>query len=129
MAIEIEDIKLLVGFYYLATPYTKYTSGLDDAAWDASKVASRVMKRGVAVFCPVSHCHQIALAGRISLVDAEFWMRMQKPIMEIATGILVAGLDGWRDSAGIEKELEWFRRAGRVRFLMDPHTLNCQPLR
>jgi hypothetical protein len=34
----------------------------------------------------------------------------------------------WNLSAVDKHELDWFRRAGRVRYLMDPHTLTCRVL-
>jgi len=103
-----------VTFWYLATPYTNYQPGHEAAAWMANIYAARLMDLGVPVFCPISHSHPIA--GQLPparKTDHDFWMKVDKPMMDAASGLIVVTLSSWDQSRGIKKELEIFRLAGK----------------
>lgn len=102
-----------VGFWYLATPYSKYAAGLDAAWHKACEGAAALLRAGVPVYSPIAHTHPIALAGDIDPLDHALWLPADEPMMYAACGLVVYEMDGWRDSYGIGVEIETFRRLGK----------------
>lgn len=114
------------GFWYLSSPYSLWPGGIDDASWTIARLAGRLLARGVTVFSPIVHSHNIARAANIDPWSHEFWMPHDKPIAHCAGGMIVAGIPGWRESKGVGIELDWFKAAGKPRYLLDPSTLLSQ---
>ena len=46
---------------YLATPYSKYHRGQDEAFIAAANIAGRLIARGLDVFSPIVHGHPLAV--------------------------------------------------------------------
>ena len=111
------------GFYYLASPYSKWEGGLDDAAYVVSEIAGRLISRGLCVFCPIAHTHSVAYAADIEPLNHDIWLPMDEPFMRTARGLIVAGMKGWRDSYGIGEEIKHFAQAGKPRYLLDTASL------
>jgi hypothetical protein len=113
------------GFYYLATPYSKYPGGLDAAAEEACRVAGAVIKRGLVVYSPIAHSHAIAHTPGVNLDAAshEIWMRVDEVFVDRSMGLIVVDMDGWRDSKGVGIEIGWCRDAKKPMFLLDPVTM------
>lgn len=127
--LSIHDIAHVRGYWYVATPYSKWAGGIDDAAREATLLGGRLMREGVGnIFVPIVGSHQIATACDIDPLSHTIWLAHDRPMMEGAFGLLVAALPGWRDSFGIEQEIEAFKDMGKPRYLMDPATLQVQPL-
>ena len=42
---------------YLATPYSKYPAGLQQAFVDAAKLAALLLRSGMNVYSPIAHTH------------------------------------------------------------------------
>jgi len=116
---QIEELKLDQGFWYLATPYTKWWAGLDDAAQQAAIVAGGLTKRGLTVYSPIVNTHIIGLACNLDMRDAEMWLAAERPMAACAHGILVANMLGWDKSYGVGKEREWFYLASKPSYLID----------
>jgi hypothetical protein len=123
----LEDLTYVAGFWYLATPYSKWANGIDDAAFVAAEVAAKIIRRGVPVYSPIAHTHPIAVVGNIDPLDHAIWMPMDKPIFDAAVGLIVAMLEGWRESYGIGKEIAWCEAAGKPIFMLDPKTMELSP--
>lgn len=97
--------------YYLACPYS---SPKDSVRWMrqelASNVAASFMSKDIVVFSPITHGHFISahLPDQIAH-DHEFWMRQCLPLVEWADVFCLLPLKGWRESRGIQRELELAR--------------------
>jgi hypothetical protein len=109
---------------YLASPYTRYKPGLDQASEDVCEVAGRLIARGVRVFCPIAHAHAIAMSSGIDPVDHVLWLGLDEVIAPACQALVVVELDGWDKSDGVAKEIEWF--ADRPIFYLDPKTMNLR---
>lgn len=107
-------------YFYLATTYTRHPDGHHQAFVDACRVAADLMNRGINVFCPISHSHPIANHGNLDAADHEFWMRMDRPFMDGACGIIVCRMPGWEQSRGIAEEIAVFKAAGKPVWYCDP---------
>ncbi len=101
------------GFWYLATPYTRYPLGRDEAFRMAARVAGRLVLRGVHVFSPIAHSHPIAELGGIDPCDGAKWRHADAPFVEAARGCIVYQARGWDTSAGVAHEIAEFTRAGK----------------
>lgn len=101
------------GFWYLATPYSKYPAGLEFAFSHACNVAGRLLAEGVHVYSPIAHTHPVAQYGGLDPFCHDTFLPLDKKIMEHAHGCLVIKMPGWESSKGILWEVEYFEKAGR----------------
>ena len=108
------------GFFYLATPYSKWVKGIEDAYQMASREAARFVKAGIPVFCPIAHTHPVAMHGGIDPLDHTIWMPADHPFMEAAIGLIVVKAEGWEKSYGINEEIKTFKAAGKPVMYVDP---------
>jgi hypothetical protein len=110
-------------FDYVATPYSKFSGGLYAAYLGASKIAAGLIKRGFIVYCPIAHCHPIAMAGGLDPLDHKIWLPLNEPFLKAASRLFVAHMDGWQDSYGISEEVKTFEAAVKPIFDLDPVSL------
>lgn len=111
------------GISYLATPYTKYPCGIEQAFIDAAKLAARLMLAGVRVYSPIAHTHPLAIHGNIDPLDHAIWMPFDEAMMAVADTLIVAHMDGWENSYGMKLEIDFFDRAGKPIFDLNPSTM------
>jgi hypothetical protein len=114
------------GPFYIASPFTKYKHGLNAAYVEILNISYRLRQRGVKHFSPIKEGYELAERTGIPKDDWQFWMKYCEPFVDVAPALIVAGLDGWRQSKGIGVELDWFLAAGKPRYLMDVTTLECR---
>ena len=81
------------------------------------------MRAGIHIFCPIAHGHHLASYGEISRLDRTFWRDQHHLILVRCDVLIVAQMDGWDSSKGIEDEVNTFVRLGRPIFDCDPITL------
>lgn len=110
-------------FSYLATPYSKWETGIEDAFKEASRLAARLLLRGISVYSPIAHTHSIAIYGQLDPLDHSIWLPFDEAMMEAAERLIVAQLKGWRESRGIAHEIDFFRQRGKPVQYVDPVSL------
>jgi len=108
---------------YLATPFTLFKGGLNEAFQSASALAACLMRAGIPVFCPIAHSYPIAKYGGIDPTWHEFWLSGDKPLMEAADALVVGMMDGWDQSRGVSEEINVFRTADKPIYFLNPETL------
>jgi hypothetical protein len=114
------------GYWYLATPYSKYPGGIEAAYREACKAAAWLIRNGVKVFCPIAHSHPIAIEGGIDPMDHTIWLPADEPLMDGATGLVVCMMESWEVSYGVRQEMFAFQRAEKpIRTLEWPQE-DCQ---
>lgn len=111
--------------WYVASPYThadpavreeRYRVAVAFVAWAASE---RML-----VYSPIVHWH-VAAQTRALPTDADFWAWMNVGDQEVADGLIVLALPGWRDSAGVAEELVYAARwSQEVRFFRPANAPN-----
>lgn len=109
----LADLELDRGFYYLASPYSKYPGGIDRAHLSACALAGALMKRGIPVYSPIAHSHPIAIAAKIDPFSHDFWLPVCLPTMQAARGAIIAEFPSWEQSKGMAWEIEWFEKQER----------------
>lgn len=108
-----------MSFWYVASPYSKYPKGLDEACAEVCRSAALLVKADIPIFCPIAHSHPIATVGGLP-DDYNFWKTQDKVMMAIAHGLIVVMMDGWELSHGVSDEIKTFREAGKPIVFMGP---------
>ena len=106
-------------FWYLATPYSRYPRGPDMAAKHAAQIAAFLIGGGVRVFCPITHSHPIAVEGKLPCATPRLWLWLDEGLMEAATGLIVAEMEGWETSVGMTHEIAAFARDAKPVLYLD----------
>ena len=102
------SLKLDKGFWYVASPYSKYPHGLDEAFRRIAINTAELILEGVPVYSPICHTHPIAKYGKIDPYNHDIWLPADKPMMDAAYGLLVIKMVGWEESYGISEEIKHF---------------------
>ncbi len=95
-------------FYYLGSVYSKYHLGLDAAFDEVCRARGLLIRAGIPCFSPIIHSHPVAKISGLDPWDYQIWMPSEQPMMECAIGLIVLKMDGWRESYGLNKELQFF---------------------
>jgi hypothetical protein len=114
---------MIQGLIYLATPYSKYPGGTGHAYVAAAVLASKLLKAGYKVFCPITHGHPISVYGGLDPLDHSIWLPFDEAIMAKCDALFVANMSGWLDSHGIAMEIKSFAAAGKPIYDLDPEGL------
>ena len=108
------------GLIYLATPYSDPDPAVRLQRFEeVSRVAALLTQAGMHVFSPISHTHQIALAGDLPN-DWEFWEAHDRAFLAACEGLIVLRQTGWQESTGVTAELAIAREMGIMIEYMDP---------
>ena len=97
---------------YLASPYSSpHPVERDYRYLMACKAAAYLIKQGYEVFSPIAHSHGIAMVGD-GLQHSELWYEADRRIFDICDLLVVAKIDGWDNSKGVQMEIGWARNKG-----------------
>lgn len=112
---------------YLATPYSKYENGnLELAFRDAANLAARLMLAGVRVYSPIAHTHPLAIHGNVDPLDHDIWLPFDEAMMQRCEVLIVAQMKGWRESKGVQHEIQYYLKRARTIFVLDPVSMNMR---
>ena len=116
--ISFEKMRETETFWYLATPYTKYPGGQEEAFKLSAQAAAIFIRHRVPIFAPIAHTHPIAEHGGLALADYTIWLPADAPFIRGASGIIVVMAEGWETSYGVKHEREAFARAGKPEWFL-----------
>lgn len=123
LTLNLDSLTEAPTFWYVATPYTKHPHGLGAAFAEACTVTGRLVQAGVAAFSPIAHGHMIGQMASFDQTDHDFWTRVDRPFMDVASGILVVTMPGWQESRGVAEEVKYFEARGLPVVFLDPKTM------
>jgi hypothetical protein len=107
---------------YLASPYSHPDPMVREARFQAAcRQAAELMRCGISVFSPIVYSHSIVAYGLPA--DWATWERLDRAILEICSEVLVLALDGWRESEGVQAEIEVAKRLGKPVVVVEPDSL------
>lgn len=112
---------------YVATPYSKYPGGLEQAFIDACKLTARLLQQGLKVYSPIAHTHPIAIHGGIDPLDLSIWLKFDAIMMDKAAALLVAMMPRWENSTGVRHEIDYFVEADKPVYFLSPDDLSVEP--
>ena len=111
----------------MASPYSHPDENVRLRRFEqACKAASELMATGEAVFCPIAHSHSIHVQAPLP-ETFEFWMAMDKPILQHCTRMVVLMLDGWQTSKGVSEEIRTAEAMG-IPIEYMPHEVQRHPI-
>jgi hypothetical protein len=108
---------------YLASPYTSYKGGMEQAFIDVAILAGRLFAIGIPTFSPIAHAFPYVKYGNLDPLDYPAWKPVQERLMDACDSLIVAHMDGWELSVGIAYEAAYFERSGKDIFDLDCETL------
>lgn len=97
---------------YLASPYTHSNPiTMVNRFWDTRKFVAQMIKQDTLIFSTIVHNHDLAYLYDLP-TDQEFWWKYNRAMMNAADEVWVLKLDGWEDSAGVQREIEYAQTKG-----------------
>jgi hypothetical protein len=118
----VEELKRY-GMLYLATPYSKYPGGIEEAFEKAAKATAALIEVGVIVYSPIVHSHPAAIHGNIDPHNHEIWLPFNEAMMKRSDALVVVKMFTWESSFGIAEEIKFFTAAKKPIHYFDPITL------
>ena len=104
---------------YLASPYTQYPGGMEQAFIDVAILAGRLFAIGIPTFSPIAHAFPYVKYGNLDPLDYPAWKPVQERLMDACDSLIVAHMDGWESSVGIAHEVAYFERSQKPIFDLD----------
>ena len=101
-----------MSFTYLASPYTKYPRGREEAFELVCNKAAELMLKGEKIFCPIAHSHPIEDLGMVDKQSGDFWLEQDFAIMSHANKLKVYTMEGWDSSVGVLREIDFAKKHG-----------------
>lgn len=110
---------------YLASPYTHPDPAIREARFRAAyRQAAEMFRCGIPVFSPIAYSH--AIAAHDLPLEWDFWERFDRAFLEVCAEVWVLTLDGWRESRGVQAEIELAHELGKPVVLVEPDALTDQ---
>lgn len=96
-------------YWYLATPYSRYKKGLEQAYIDACKMTALLLENNIFTFSPIVNSHGVCqyLSDPKNVMSHDFWLDVDFKYIRNSRGLIVCMMDGWDKSYGIQKEIEF----------------------
>lgn len=106
-----------VELHIVATPYSHPLAVVRELRFHAAcRIAADLMRAGRIVYSPVAHSHPIAQHGLPT--DWSYWERADRAFIEVCDDVVVLKLDGWRESEGVQCEIQIATELGKpVRYI------------
>ena len=103
---------------YLASPYWHADPSIRNQRFRATcRVTAELICEGLTVFSPIVYGHALTAHGLPG--GWEFWQRHDRQHLAHCAEVLVLMLDGWRESEGVQAELELAAALGKpVRYMV-----------
>ena len=107
---------------YLACPYTHPDGRIREERFrSATEVAADLIRQGHIVYSPITMTHPIdvVLAGTGSTLGSDFWVSFDEAFMDACSEMVILKVDGWDKSAGIKREIAYFKKQGKpIRYVL-----------
>lgn len=106
------------GYAYIASPYSsgireqlstaEFQMLITDRYYAVRNFTGWCLINKIFVYSPIVHCHD--LANKFNLPkDAGFWKEYNEALLLGAQKLIVLCLDGWKESEGVQQEIEMAR--------------------
>jgi len=95
-----------MSYEYLATPFKHEDKSVQNIRyWQAVNIAARLWKEGRPVFTPIGHTYEIAFRAGLKGGFFDHYQEFDTAMIDGSKGIIVAMMDGWEISEGINAEI------------------------
>jgi hypothetical protein len=97
---------------YLASPYAHPNPAMMAARYrTVRRICADLMRAGAHIFAPIVHCHEIAVLYELPR-DHKFWIAYDLNMLKRCDVLLVAQIEGWKQSKGMRMEMEFASERG-----------------
>lgn len=104
----------VLGYAYLASPYSYKDPALVQHRFEeAQRATAWLMTRGFVVYSPIVHWHPIATKYKFKTAAADWIEQNQVMLRDAKEGLILLALRGWRESVGVNMEIDWALREGQ----------------
>ncbi len=100
------------GYWYLATPMTKFPGGHQAAVDATTELLHRMTVHGAIVYAPIVATWTM-LCNHGLPGDYMFWKKANDSMVLAAYGVIVGMLPTWQESAGVTYEIDFAERVGK----------------
>jgi nucleoside 2-deoxyribosyltransferase len=110
---------------YLASPYTHPDTHIRQWRFrEACRAAAALLRAGVTVFSPIAHSHPLARFGMPT--SWEFWSQVDREYLSRCDVLAVLTLAGWRESVGVQAEIQLAHELGIPVVYVSPTELDAE---
>lgn len=90
---------------YLASPYSHPDHAVEERRFEeVCKIGGGLMAKGLVIFCPIAHTHPIAVRCELPR-GWDYWKQFDHEFIAASSKVIVAMMDGWRESRGVTAEI------------------------
>lgn len=109
--------------YYLASPYTHKDKKIQHKRMkEISKIAGLLIKKNIYGIYPISSSHTIAEEIDMG-TSFEHWAEIDYLYIEKSDGLIIANLDGWKKSVGVQAEIEHAKKINKPVYILNTKDL------
>lgn len=103
-----------MSYIYLASPYSHPDAAVREARFKAAcKKTAQYASKGIPVFSPIAHSHPVAdYMDESARMSFDLWMKLDLPLLRMASELHVLSIEGWRSSRGVTREIEYATQLG-----------------
>lgn len=103
----IKKLRMYRGYFYMATPYSKFPGGKDAAYEEARSYMHQFLINRIFVYSPIVHCHDLAKNHSLP-TDHLFWEEFNIRMMLASCGGIFIRMNGFDESEGCQMERAFF---------------------
>ena len=97
---------------YLAVPYLHENKYIVHERFEkVTKVASDLLRKGYRIYSPITHNHLINEQYNLNWKHKD-WLDYDYLFLKKCKILFVLKLEGWKESLGVQKEIEWAKKLG-----------------
>lgn len=114
-------------YIYVASPYSDPDPYVrEDRYLTVMGYTADLIRRKVAAFSPIVYSHDMAIRHNFPK-DYMFWQRFNTAMLLSAEAVHILCMDGWKDSKGIDVEIELCKEIYKRVYKVDPSTYQLEP--
>lgn len=103
-----------MGYIYVAQPYSHPEPDVRYMRMEqAALFVGAALKEGYHPYAPIVHNHQVAEMYDFP-TEIDFWWDFDEAMLAGASELWVLTMDGWQDSVGVKREVEWWFQAKSI---------------
>lgn len=108
---------------YICSPYSAADPAVRQWRFEVvCRATATMLKAGLITISPIVASHPLVAHG-LDALDHEFWMRVDRPLLDACTAVAVLMLPGWRESKGVAEEIRIAKASGKPITYIDPATV------
>ncbi len=111
--------------YYIISPFTARGD-------DAERVENlrylqqrefhhKLIMQGYTTIAPIEMCYHIHLVYGLT-GEYEFWQKRDRALIKVSDGVIVFKMDGWKESKGVQDEIQYAESLGKEVHYLNPET-------